>query len=242
MTRRRRSPAEAARRTRISPPSVVGWRTLPLLRPRPNRTLPRPSPHGWEAASVERRIQRHHREHGEPAALPSQDRAPQRLRLRREHVLRLRRFQHPGRELDLGLELTTAPARVSREDAGSLNPHQRIRIHVAHQEADRVEHEESGRVREFELGEDYRPLWLDRATDEEPLTLPGQPGQRARRFLDRRRRRTVQHHAQRSLLLWKPPLRQLELLRHPASLPMCRTATSPTPWPRGLTRQQRSWF
>src|SRR5438105_5557498 len=71
-----------------------------------------------EAQSVRRGVVRHEREHGVVAAHPPEDRLPQAIGIRREHVLGQGRLHQPRVLLELGLELACRPSRVPGVHAG----------------------------------------------------------------------------------------------------------------------------
>src|SRR3954470_13943293 len=106
-------------------------------------------------ALVDRGIGGHGGEEGVLAALATQHRGPQALRVLAEDLLPARGLDDPGLLLELGLELARAPARVAGEHAGAGHAVGDLAevAGVAADEAEVVVQEHAGHRRLVELGE-----------------------------------------------------------------------------------------
>jgi len=104
---------------------------------------------------IERGVERHRRQHGEPGAFPTDHAVPQCFRCLREDIVRQRRFDEPAILRHLVLQLTGPPSGVSGEHPPSADPSDGVRFDLSRQEPDGVEHDDVGASRVVELGQDH---------------------------------------------------------------------------------------
>ena len=105
------------------------------------------------------------------AALAAEDRAPEILVRLGEEVGRLL-LDDPRRLLELGLELSRAPAGVAGEHPRSARrAGQLVEVAVARDESDVADDEHRGVLRVVELGEHEHGLLLHRPADEDALVV-----------------------------------------------------------------------
>ena len=152
--------------------------------------------------SIHSRVVGHPRQQRVAAALAAQDRRPELLGGVGEDLVGRGALDDPRLLLELGLELSRAPARVAGEDADAAEVHvELLEVRVGGQEPDRALDDQPGLPGIAELGQDDDRRRLDRAAGEDRRVRAGDVGQPRDRAADRHLRRPVEHEAHRALVV-----------------------------------------